>query len=158
MHARKTTVSALALCLVAGGSTLAYAGPGAKGDCNSADRAGQRGERMTRYLELDEAQQASVKALFADRAERLKAGPAPSPRAALAGLDPNATDYQQQVQRHISAMQQQLAERIQDRADFKASLYAILTPEQEQKLSQMQERKQHRRHAREGHGRPGDRG
>ncbi len=150
MKARKTIVSVLALALVAGSSALAYAGQ--KEGCSAADRADKRVERMARHLELDEAQQASLKALFADRAEQRSEQPRKR-MAGLAALDPNAADYQQQVKQRISEMQQQLAERVQARADFKASLFAILTPEQEQKLAEMREHKRGKHH----HGEPGHR-
>ncbi len=151
MKARKTIISALAVTLVAGSSALAWAGQ--KEGCDRADRADRadrKVERMARYLELDDAQTASVKALFAERAGQQQDQPR-KPHATLAGLDPNAADYQQQVKQQISEMQQQLAERLQARADFKASLYAILTPEQEQKLAEMRAQR-HGKHDRKGHG------
>lgn len=155
MKARKMMVSALAVTLVAGSSALAWAAPGQKGDCNAEDRAEKRVERMASKLELDEAQQASLKVLFADRAAQQSEKPR-KPRATLAGLDPNAADYQQQVKQQISEMQQQLAERVQARADFKASLYAILTPEQEQKLAELHKQKRGK-HERKGHRHEGPR-
>lgn len=153
MKARKMMVSALAVTLVAGSSALVYAGQKG-GDC-AADRAERRVERLARELQLDAAQQASLRALFADQADRLQARQEP-PHARLEGLDPNASDYQQQVQQQIARMQQQLAERMQARADFKASLYAILTPEQEQQLAQLRERRHDRpEHRGQGHHRDG---
>jgi Spy/CpxP family protein refolding chaperone len=44
------------------------------------------------------------------------------------------------VQQHIEQAQQQMAKHMQARADHKAALYDILTPEQEQKLEQMRDR------------------
>ncbi|GAA0789594.1 Spy/CpxP family protein refolding chaperone [Marinobacterium sediminicola] len=153
MKTRKMIVSALAITLVAGSSALAYAGQ--QGGCSAADRADKRVERMTRQLQLDEAQQASVRALFADQADRMQGQP-PKRHALLAELDPNAPDYQQQVKQHIVRMQQQLAEKMQAQADFKASLYAILTPEQEQKLAEMRDHRGDRHdHKGQGHHRDG---
>ena len=138
MKARKMMVSVLAASLVAGSSALAYAGQ--KENCSAADRADKRVERMARHLDLDEAQTASVKALFADHADKRQQQPRKAMKG-LAQLDPNAADYNEQVQARIADMQQHLAERVQNRADFKAELYAILTPEQEQKLSELRDRK-----------------
>lgn len=153
MKARKMMVSVLAASLVAGSSALAYAGQ--KDNCSAADRADKRVERMARHLDLDEAQTASVKALFADHADKRQQQPRKAMKG-LAQLDPNAADYNEQVQARITEMQQQLAERVEQRANFKAELYAILTPEQEEKMAEMRERKgKHHRHGKhhrgEGH-------
>lgn len=149
MKARKTIVSTLAVVLVAGSSALAWAGQ--KEGCDRADRAERKAERMAHQLDLDEAQQASLKALFADHAEQ-RPERTHRPQAMLAGLDPNAPDYQQQVKQAITEMQQQLAERVQSRADFKASLYAILNPEQEQKLAELRDQRRDRHgHRDQGH-------
>ena len=58
------------------------------------------------------------------------------------------------MQARIADMQQQLAERVERRANFKAELYAILTPEQEEKLAEMRERKG--KHHRDGKHHRGD--
>ncbi len=143
MKARKTIVSALAVTLIAGSSALAWAGQ--QEGCSVADRADKRVERMARHLELDKAQQTSLQALFADRAEQRSEQPRKR-MAGLAALNPNAPDYQQQVKQLISEMQQQMAKRMQARADFKASLFAILTPEQEQKLAELRAQKRGKHH------------
>ncbi|MBV0933211.1 Spy/CpxP family protein refolding chaperone [Marinobacterium weihaiense] len=154
MNTRTMMVSALTLSLLAGGSTLAHAGQ--KAGCDRADRAGQRVEHLTRQLALDKAQQAAVKALFAARTERNAAHPRTRMRG-LEALDPNASDYRQQVQRHIGEMQRQLAEWVQARADFKASLFAILTPEQEQKWAALHDRRGQSEQPRKGHRHEGPR-
>lgn len=151
MKTRKMIVSVLAASLVAGTSALAYAGQ--KENCSAADRADKRVERMTKHLELNEAQTASVKALFADQAAQRPEQPRKGMKG-LAQLDPNAADYNEQVQARIADMQQQLAERVERRANFKAELYAILTPEQEEKLAEMRERKG--KHHRDGKHHRGD--
>lgn len=138
MKARKMIVSVLAASLVAGGSALAYAGQNE--GCSTGDRADKRVARMAQHLELDEAQTTSLKELFAKRAEQRPEHPR-QPMKGLAQLDPNAADYNEQVKAQIADMQQKLAERVQSRADFKAELYAILTPEQEQKLAEMRDQR-----------------
>lgn len=148
MNTRKMMVSTLAIALITGSSALAYAGQ--KAGCNAAERADKRLQQMTRQLNLDAAQQASVKALLADRAAQQPMSKR-GQQAGLAGLDPNAADYQQQVQQQIARMQQHLAQRMQARADFKASLYAILTPEQEQKWTELRARHDHKKGHRGGH-------
>ncbi|MBP0047143.1 Spy/CpxP family protein refolding chaperone [Marinobacterium sp. AK62] len=150
MKTRKWVVTTLALSLVAGSSALAYAGQ--KEGCDKGmQRAERHADRLAERLDLDPAQTASLKALFNDQAAQRADHPGQGKRMhGLQALDPNAADYQQQVQALITEMQQQLAERIQARASFQASLYAILTPEQEQKMAELQARKAaHRGH---GHG------
>jgi len=144
MNARKMMVSALTLSLIAGSSALAYAGQ--KGDCTGEHRIDKRLEHMTSALNLDQTQQAAVKELLTQRAEQRSAHKPGNRYSGLTALDPNAPDYQQQVQALIKEMQQNMAQRMQAHADHKAALYAILTPEQEQKLTEMRSERKHRRH------------
>ena len=144
MNARKMMVSTLAISLIAGSSALAYAGQ--KGDCNADKRIDKRLEHMTSTLGLDQTQQTAVMEVLTKQAELRPAHKQGHQRMALAALDPNAPDYQQQVQALIGKMQEDLGQRGQTRADQKAELYAILTPEQEQKLADMRDKRKHHRH------------
>jgi len=130
--------------LILGSSASVLAAP--KGDCDNRDRQERmmekRLDRMADRLQLTEDQQAAIKALW-DKREKPER-PA-MPGEGLRSLDPNAEDYAEQVQKHIEQAQERIAERIQAQAEYKAALYEILTPEQEEKLEQMRDRFDDRR-------------
>jgi len=137
MNTRRLISSLIAGSLVLGGSAAVFAGQKAGCETDHEQRMQQRLQRMSETLALTPDQQEAVQALWQqDKPKRQ-----PQHDRGLKALDPNAADYQQQVQQHIAKAQQQLAARLQARADHKAALYAILTPEQEQTLEQMRERK-----------------
>lgn len=138
MKQRSLIVSLIAGSIVLGSSAAVLAGQ--KGNCDretrQAPHAEKRLERMTETLALTSEQQDAIKALW----QRQNTPDRSSMPQGLQSLNPNADDYPQQVQRHIAQAQQQLAQHLQTRADHKAALYEILTPEQEQKLEQMRDR------------------
>lgn len=130
--------------LILGSSASVLAAP--RGGCDDGDRQERmmekRLDRMADRLQLTEDQQAAIRALWEKREKPER--PA-MPGEGLGALDPNADDYKQQVQKHIEQAQQRIAERIKAQADYKAALYDILTPEQEEKLEKMRDRFDDRR-------------
>jgi len=138
MKKRPLIASLIAGSIVLGSSAAVFAGQ--KGNCDrearQAQHAEKRLERMTEKLALTTEQQDAVKALW----QQQDAPDRSATPQGLQGLNPNADDYTQQVQQHIKQAQQRLAQHLQARADHKAALYEILTPEQEQKLEQMRDR------------------
>jgi Spy/CpxP family protein refolding chaperone len=139
MKTRSLITSLIAGSLVLGSSVAVFAGQ--KGNCDRDSRQEQRAEkrleRMTEKLALTPDQQAAIKTLWQQQTRPERSAMA---RNGLQGLDPNADNYDRQVQQHIEQAQQQMAKHMQARADHKAALYDILTPEQEQKLEQMRDR------------------
>jgi len=148
MKTRSLITSLIAGSLVLGSSAAVFASQ--KGNCDRDSRQEQRAEkqleRMTEKMALTTDQQAAIKALWQQQTRPERSA---MPHKGLQGLDPNAKDYARQVQQHIEQAQQQMARHMQARADHKAALYDILTPEQEQKLEQMRDRND--RHKGKGH-------
>jgi len=128
--------------LLASGTAVVFAGE--RGDCERGDRQQQRMEKrlawMTQKLALTPEQQAAIEALWQQPS---RSGGATMPRGWLRDLDPNAEDYPLQVQQQIEQAQRQLAQHLQARAERRAALYEILTPEQERQLEQMRKRSDH---------------
>ncbi|MBR9827511.1 MAG: hypothetical protein GYB41_02490 [Oceanospirillales bacterium] len=135
MNTRRLISSLIAGSLVLGGSAAVFAGQKAGCETDHEQRMQQRLQRMSETLVLTPTQQEAVQALWQQGrpARQMQLG------NGLKALDPNAANYQEQVQQHITQAQQQLAKRLQARADHKAALYAILTPEQEKTLEQTRE-------------------
>lgn len=144
MKKRPLITSMIIGSLILGGSTSVFAAQ--KDRCDNGDRQEQRMqkrlERMADKLQLTADQQSAIKALWAkqEKPER-----PPMPDKGLRALDPNADDYAQQVQKHIEQAQERIAQRMKAQAEYKAALYDILTPEQEEKLEQMRDRFEDRR-------------
>lgn len=153
MKARTLITSLIAGSLVLGSSTLVYASQ--KSDCDRQQRMEQRMEkrleRMTQELDLTPKQQAEVSKLWQEHRPEYKQ----RRQQGLQALNPNADDYARQVEQQIRTAQQQLAQRMKARADQKAALYAILTPEQEQKFEQLREQRG-QRHERRHRGHAGE--
>lgn len=152
MKTRSLMTSLIAGSLVLGSSAAVFAGQ--KANCDRDNRQEQRAEkrleRMSEKLALTPDQQAAIKTLWQQQTRPERSA---MPHKGLQGLDPNAEDYGRQVQQHIEQAQQQMAQRLQARADHKAALYDILTPEQEQKLEQMRDqRDQHKGKGHHGRG------
>lgn len=143
MKKNSLIVSLIAGSLALGSSAAVLAGPkgGSERDGRQYEqRAEKRLERMSKKLDLTAEQQEAIKSLWQQQAKSERPD---RPRAGLQRLNPNADDYAEQVQQQIVQAQQRVAQHLQARADHKAALYEILTPEQEEKLQQMHERGSH---------------
>ncbi|RTE67116.1 periplasmic heavy metal sensor [Amphritea opalescens] len=101
--------------------------------------AGKRLHAMAEKLGLSEEQEAQMKTLFKDRHEQMREqrGQIKEMHAALRNLDVNAADYDEQVAGLVTQAQENTAEMIQMRAQQKKDMFAILTPEQQEKFSEM---------------------
>jgi len=136
--------------LILGSSATVLAAP--RDACDNGDRQEKRMEkrleRMADKLELTDDQQAAIKALWEkqEKPEKSEKPRRPAmPGEGLRSLDPNAEDYAEQVQKHIEQAQERIAQRMQAQAEYKAALYDILTPEQEETLEKMRDRFEDRR-------------
>lgn len=101
--------------------------------------ADKRLHAMTKKLGLSEAQQEQMKELFKDRREEMRDQREQMREmyTAMRDLDVNAADYDQQVAALVATAQDNTAEMITMRAEQKKELFAILTPEQQEKLMEM---------------------
>lgn len=114
---------------------------------------GMKGERkldrMADYLELSDEQRTEINAIFADRADKMKAH-----RETMGDfyqqmreLSPSDPDYVASVKKLADSQAAFMADRMVERAEVKAQIAAVLTPEQQEKFDQM----------RNHHGKKGDR-
>jgi len=133
-------------------SGIAVAAGGGWGDCGAAgagygmhrmqeDGRGSGPERMINYmgdeLSLSDTQREQIRALMGDRSD-----PRESMRAlreSHRALDPASPDYLDQVAKLAQEQAQQMAARMVEHAKVHAEIYAILTPEQQQRFSAMRD-------------------
>lgn len=141
MNLRSLTPAALALALAAGALSLtATAQPPPEFDGPRAHHFDP--DRLPKHLEalgLSDAQKAQIKALLVSKqAEREK--DRATDRAlleSLRALSPASPSYTQEVDRIATQLGQQHADRIRERAAFRAQEWAILTPSQQSQLAAM---------------------
>lgn len=133
---RKPLIIALA-ALTLGAATAGIATAHEKGDGGwGRHNPEKRLERMTEQLGLSDEQRSQMQALMEQRPER---GAGRETFRKLHDLDPNAADYQQQLDELVKQAQEQMGERIRARAAHRAAVAEILTDEQEQKLKDWKE-------------------
>lgn len=101
--------------------------------------AGKRLHAMVKKLDLSEAQETQVKELFKDRRDEMRdqRDQMKEMYTAMRDLDVNAADYDQQVANLVATAQENTAKMITMRAEQKKELFAILTPEQQEKFMEM---------------------
>lgn len=99
----------------------------------------RRMDMMADKLALSDEQKTQMQELFQNQQGQMKdqRGAMREMHSALRDLDVNASDYDQQVAALVSKAQEQTAQMIQMRAQQKKALFAILTPEQQQKFMEM---------------------
>jgi len=130
----KTVWTTIAVgCMLLGGTSLALASGG------SGHHGGKCGEQMAAALNLTDAQQQQLKQLRRDaRPEMMRLHDAMEDnRDAMHKLDPSAKDYQQQANR-LASEKGKLVEQIgKHRAAQHAAKFAIYTPEQQAKATEL---------------------
>jgi Spy/CpxP family protein refolding chaperone len=101
--------------------------------------ADKRLHHMAKKLGLSEEQEAQMKTLFKDRHDQMREQreQIKEVHAALRDLDVNAPDYDERVAGLVIQAQENTAEMIEARAQQKKELFAILTPEQQEKFLEM---------------------
>lgn len=142
MNLRSLTPAALGLALVAGALSLSATAqpPPPEGDGPRAHHFDP--DRLPPHLaalNLSDAQKAQIKALLSSKqAEREKDRTTDQAlHESLRALSPASPSYTQEVDRIATQMGQQHADRIRERAAFRAQEWAILTPSQQSQLAAM---------------------
>ncbi len=111
----------------------------------AGDRYGMMGERMLRKLdwelELTDQQRDQIRDLMKERQQKMtdRKGQKQNMYQQMRELDPAAADYQQQVAELATQQAETVRQRLVDRAEGMAELYAVLTPEQQQKFKELQD-------------------
>ena len=155
---KSKTVAIVAIIILASISGTALAGdsrsamrdrgPGMFGDADPQRMVA----RISRYLELDEAQHQELEniALAAEPGISALRQRAKDNRAAIAELDPADPGYSAELQNLATESGQIATEMTMALATLKADVHALLTEEQQQKLAEGKSRlKQHARDRRE---------
>ncbi len=128
-----------AATLIAGSATFAYAQE--QSNEQGHPRGGHMLERLTQELNLTEEQQASLRETMKENFSEMREGMGKyrSDRQAMAKLDPNAPDYQAQLDQLIANAQEAAKERVLMRAEHQKDIYALLTPEQQAQFAKMKQ-------------------
>lgn len=148
---RKYTLLGLALAsAVAIGSTAVMAAPGAGGHGDHGRRGhhGHHGQmRMLHKLDLSDAQKASVRQIVQADREQNKA-----PREALRqqrrafeSMTPTQVGYQAAAANLAKAEGQATQDRVLRKANLRAKIYAVLTPQQQAQAATFKAQAQERR-------------
>ncbi|MDQ6997520.1 MAG: Spy/CpxP family protein refolding chaperone [Mariprofundus sp.] len=140
MGSRGAMVFAMAAMLVMASANMANACPG--GGPQGGDRSGDRnGQRMAQQLNLSDQQQQQVKQIRSDSRESGKSihEAMRQNRDAMHQLNPGAKDYSAQVAKLADEKAELVKQMVIHRSDARAQVYAILTPEQREKSSTLQQ-------------------
>ncbi len=149
---RKHTLLGLALAsALAIGTTVAVAAHGA-GDAGSSDHGwhGHRGHgqmMMLHKLNLSDAQKASIKQIVSTNREQNKGQRQAlrQQRAAFESMTPNQVGYQAAAASLAQAEGQATKARVQQMANLRAQIYAVLTPAQQAQAATLKAQAQARR-------------
>ena len=149
---RKHTLLGLALAsALAIGTTVAMAAPGAGGPESSGhDWHGHHGHShmmMLHKLDLSDAQKASIKQIVSTNREQNKGSRQAlrQQRAAFESMTPNQVGYQAAAASLAQAEGQATQARVQQMANARAQIYALLTPQQQAQAATFKEQAQARR-------------
>jgi periplasmic protein CpxP/Spy len=128
-------------CLI--GSAWAFAEASKDHGYDGRGHQGMRGLHfMEKHLDLSDTQKEQIQAVFAaEKTENSRARPWQS----LMALDPDAADYDVQVQRIAKEQAAVVEQKILDHGKQRAQIHAILTPEQRDTLKQLKQRQQNRK-------------
>jgi Spy/CpxP family protein refolding chaperone len=154
-------LSAAIITLSGAGFTLAHADSDERMEKRHEHRIENRIEHLTKELSLTTEQQVQLKEQMLSQQE--KRGDKQKSRKdvfkQLQKLDPSAADYQTQLNSLVLQAQDQTKSMILEKAEQKAKLFEILTPEQEKEFIELQSemgKKMSKRDADRDHGRHGD--
>jgi periplasmic protein CpxP/Spy len=146
MHKKFFLVTAIALALAAGLTTTANAQAEHLGLC---PRNGWRLEKMTRELNLTEAQQSQIRNILADERTRTRPLQEKLRQNAMAEnmkIDGNFDDTQ--VRAFANNQAQIMRDLIIEKQRTKSQIYSVLTPDQRQKSLQLIQQHEQRRQER----------
>ena len=131
-------------CAVAASVCLIGAGTAVAGDRHhhkGGEWQGKKGVHLLeKKLDLSDEQKEQIQAIY----EQAHEGHGARGHHDLMALDPEAADYHEQVQTLAQERARKLEQDIIARGNANAEIYAILTPEQQDKLKAMQQRRQER--------------
>ncbi len=131
---KKLIVTAATLALiVAGTSTIAYGG---KGNCKGKKiGSDERITLMKHVLDLSDEQVAQVREIKATRITQARDAFGQE-RQRIRDLDPSSSEYEEAVAEHAKARAEKVEAKIVDRGQMRAEIFAILTPEQQEKFKE----------------------
>ena len=150
---RKHTLLGLALAsALAIGTTAALAAPGAGGPDSSGHgwhghegRHGDSQMMMLHKLNLSDAQKASIKQIVSANRAQNKGQALRQQRAAFESMTPNDVGYQKAAASLAQAEGQATQVRVQQQANLRAQIYAVLTPQQQAQAATFKAQEQARR-------------
>src|SRR6185312_8917121 len=143
---RKHTLLGLALAsALAIGATVAVAATDAGGPGSSGHRG--HGQMMLHKLNLSDAQKASIKQIVSTNREQNKGQRQAlrQQRAAFESMTPNQVGYQAAAASLAQAEGQATQARVQQMANLRAQIYAVLTPQQQAQAATLKAQAQARR-------------
>lgn len=104
----------------------------------------QRAAKMKEYLELTDEQAEAIKAIR-EESQQKGGRPGREMMQALKELDPEDPDYMQQVEKLAEEQSDEIKSAIMAKAEARAKIHEVLTPEQREKMDQMHDKMQQRR-------------
>lgn len=133
---------AASVCLIGAGSAMA----GDRHHHKGGEWKGKSGSHLLeKKLDLTDEQKEQIQAIYQARKESAREGHGERGSRGLMALDPQAADYHEQVQTLAKESAHKLEQRIIARGNTHAEIYAVLTPEQQEELKALQQKK-HERH------------
>lgn len=98
-------------------------------------------DRLERVIDLTDAQKSELEGIAEQAKAERKASFKERKGQHMMSLDPSAADYQTQVQALADANAERAREKTLKMADYRAQVYAVLTPEQRNTLEQKMEKR-----------------
>lgn len=145
---KKVAVMTLSALLIAGSAGAVMAGgKDCKGHGSEGDRqemSEHRIDRLAQHLSLNEEQKGAIEKIFEDKYEKRKASmeSRESFRKKMDSLDPESANYVTQVEKLATEQSSSMVQKMVDRAETKAEIYAVLTDEQEEKFEELKEHRE----------------
>lgn len=148
---RKQTLLGMALASAMSLTTLAFAAPfGGAGATSQGEhhghRGGHHGQMMLSKLNLTDAQRASIKQIYqTQRAQgRTQWTALRQQRQAFESMIPTQAGYQAAAASLAQASGQATQARVQQQANLRARIYAVLTPAQQMQLASLKQQRETR--------------
>ena len=143
MHKKSIILAAILMALAAGLATTAF---GQHRGMGFGRNNGWMLKHMTRQLNLTEAQQTQIKGIMADEKTKIKPMMQQLRQNQQAeDANVNGSFNENQARAFANKQAQLMTDLIVEKERMRSQVYAVLTPEQQQKALQlMQERQQHR--------------
>lgn len=131
--------------LVSGLSVAGATMAGGKHEHGDAAHGGKHKDRVAmlqKKLDLSDEQAAKIKLLRQEHKEDMKQGNGRNAvKKAIAKLDPNDSDYQKKLDKLADETASKAKYRVLKKGEMKAEMYKILTPEQQNKMEKLQQKR-----------------